>query len=144
MGSFGIRAAIAAAALLSVACRAFHRSIAVDVDPQAWSAPAEIVLPNADTAALCDLSFFLRFDPRFRDDTLTLRIEVRTPDSLLFAEPFLFCVIRGRQPAAVHSESVAAYRRRVVFRCRGDYRFSVAPVRPVVGVEAVGLYVESE
>ncbi|MDE5579192.1 MAG: hypothetical protein K2I85_04490 [Alistipes sp.] len=144
MRSFGIRAAIAAVALLSGACFSFHRSIAVDVDPQTWSSPAEIVLPNADTAALCDLSFFLRFDPRFRDDTLTLRIEVRTPDSLLFDEPFLFCATRVRQPAAVRREAAAAYRRRVVFRCRGDYRFSVVPVRPVVGVEAVGLYVEYE
>lgn len=130
-------------ALLSAACRTPHRSIAVDVDPQEWCGAAEIVLPNADTLALCDLSFFLRFDPRFTEDTLTLHVEVRTPDSLLFDEPFLFCAAHARRPAAVHGEAVAPYRRRTLFRCCGDYRFSVAPVRPVVGVEAVGLYVET-
>lgn len=144
MKSEWIRAALGAAALLSVACRTPHRSVAADVDPLGWSDAAELAVPNADTLARCDLSFFLRFNPRFKDDTLTLRIEVRTPDSLLLDEPFLFCVTHARRPAAIYHESAVAYRRQAVFSRCGDYRFSVTPVRKVVGVEAVGLYVETK
>lgn len=135
---------MAGAALFLAACQTPHRSVAVDVDPLGWSEAAEIVLPNADTLARCDLSFYLRSDPHFKDDTLTLHVEVRTPDSLLFSEPFLFCATHARHPAAVHHESAAAYRKQVVFRHRGDYRFTVRPAREVQGVEAVGLYVETE
>lgn len=134
---------MAAAALSAAACQTPHRSVATDVDPQGWSTAAEIVVPNTDTLARCDLSFFLRSDPRFKDDTLTFRIEVRTPDSLLFDEPFLFCATHVRRPAAVYHESVAAYRKRAVFLRSGDYRFTVVPTREVKGIEAVGLYVET-
>lgn len=134
-----------ALALLLAGCLTSHRSVATDVDPEEWAAAAEIVIPNADTLAHCDLSFYLRFDERFRDDTLTLRIEVRTPDSLRFDESFLFCAAHPRRPAAVRSEAAAAYRRRATFARSGDYRFLVTPVRPVAGVEAVGLHIaESE
>ncbi|MDE7345028.1 MAG: hypothetical protein K2N02_05650, partial [Alistipes sp.] len=132
------------AALLAAACQTPHRSVATDVDPQGWNSAAEIVVPNTDTLAQCDLSFFLRFDPRFKDDTLTLRIEVRTPDSLLFDEPFLFCATHARHPAAIYHESATAYRRRVVLGRSGDYRFRVVPTREVQGIEAVGLYVETK
>ncbi|MDE5708828.1 MAG: hypothetical protein K2I32_05215 [Alistipes sp.] len=133
-----------AAAMLLAACRMEHRSIAADVDPEEWCEPAELVLPNADTLARCDLSLFLRYDPRFREDTLTLRIEVRTPDSLSHTETFLFCAAPERRPPAIHGETAVPYRRRAVFGQRGDYRFLIAPVRPTAGVEAVGLYVETE
>ncbi len=130
--------------LLLTACRMEHRSVVADVDPEAWTEAAEIVLPNDDTLARCDLSLFLRCDPRFREDTLTLRIEVRTPDSLSCTEAFLFCAPRDRRLPAIHGEAAVAYRRRAVFGRRGDYRFVIAPVRPTRGVEAVGLHVETE
>lgn len=135
---------VAITMLLLTACRMEHRSVAVDVDPEEWSQPAELVLPNADTLARCDLSLFLRCDPRFREDTLTLRIEVRTPDSLSLTETFLFCASHECTPPAIHGEARVPYRRRAVFGRSGDYRFLIAPVRPTVGVEAVGLYVETE
>lgn len=135
---------LAALALLPTGCLMSHRSVATDVDPTEWTEAAQIVLPNADTLARCDLSLYLRCDDRFRDDTLTLRIEVLTPDSLRFEEMFLFCAAHPRRPAAVRSEAVAVYRRRATFARSGDYRFLVTPARAVQGVEAVGLYVESE
>jgi len=137
-----MRVGLVAAVSLAGGCRTPHRSVAADVDPSEWHAPTEVVIPNADTATRCDLSLFLRFDERFRDDTLTLRIEVFTPDSLRCEEPFLFCVTHGRRPAALRHEAVADYRKRAVFAHRGDYRFRIGPVRPVTGIEAVGVYVE--
>jgi len=139
-----MKTALAAAMLLSAGCRTRHCSVATDVDPTKWAETAEIVIPNADTSTRCDLSLYLRFDRHFRDDTLTLRIEVRTPDSLSFEEPFLFCVPHARRPAAVRSEAAAAYRKRVRFARPGNYRFRITPARPAAGIEAVGLYVQRE
>ncbi|MDE6375409.1 MAG: hypothetical protein K2L09_06740, partial [Alistipes sp.] len=59
-------------------------------------------------------------------------------------ETFLFCAAPEHRPPAIHGETAAPYRRRAVFGQRGDYRFLIAPVRPTAGVEAVGLYVETE
>ncbi|MCM1150681.1 MAG: hypothetical protein NC209_00960 [Alistipes sp.] len=137
-------AAIAAAAALLTACRMDHRSVAADVDPEAWSEAAELLLHNDDTLSRCNLSLFLRYDPHFREDTLTFRIEVRTPDSLSHTETFLFCAPHRRLPPAIHGEATLPYRRRAVLARSGGYRFLIAPVRPIAGVEAVGLYVETE
>ncbi len=131
-------------ALWAGGCRTPHRSVATEVDPDEWTQPAEIVVSNADTLARCDLSLYLCYDTRFCEDTLTLWIEVRTPDSLSYEEPFLFCANLGRKAAAVRSEAVAAYRKRAVFGREGDYRFLIRPARPVTGVDAVGVYVERE
>ena len=100
----------ALAMLLLTGCVTADRSVATDVDPAEWSEAAEIVIPNADTVSRCDLSLFLRYDEHFRDDTLTLRIEVRTPDSLRFEEPFLFCA-NHRPCTAKRWPAIAGMRR---------------------------------
>lgn len=139
-----LKTGLAAVVLLMTGCRTPHTSVATDVDPTEWADTVEILLPNADTLTRCDLSLYLRFDDRFRDDSLTLRIEVRTPDSLSYEAPFLFCVPHTRKPAAVHSEAVAPYRNRARLAREGDYRFLIAPARPVTGIEAVGVHVKRE
>lgn len=138
-----IRIALVAAALSLGACRTPHRSAAVDVDIAEWSTDAEIVIDNDDTLAQRDIALFLRYNDCFKDDTLTLRIEVRTPDSLCCEEWLRMSMIRPRKPAALRRQAVAEYRRHAVLARSGDYRFTIAPTRPVEGVEAVGVYVKS-
>lgn len=140
---FAIRIALVATVLSLGACRTPHRSAAVDVDLKEWNTDAEVVIGNDDTLSLCDIALFLRYNDHFKDDTLTLRIEVRTPDSLRCAEWLRMAVIRHRKPAALRSQAVAEYRRQAVLPHCGDYRFTIAPVRPVEGVEAVGVYVKT-
>lgn len=128
-------------AILPSACRPVGESAATDVDPRRWAAPATVVLSNADTLTERDLTLFLRCDDRFTDDTLTLKIALRTPDSLLFEEYFRFTSSRGRFPAAVRREAAAAYRRRAVLGRSGIYRLTLTPCRPVRGVEAAGMHI---
>lgn len=132
-------AAAAAFALLAGGCVSPHQSAATDVDPARWSAAAEIRQPNADTLTLRDAAVFLRCNDRFAEDTLTVRIATVTPDSLRFEEPFLLVIPRPEGPAALMREAVIPYRRLIRFPQIGDYRFIVTPVRPVRGVEAVGI-----
>lgn len=137
-GSF-VAWTVFAASLAAGGCITPHHSYATDVDAEAWSTPAEIVLPNTDTLALRDIGLFLRCNDRFAEDTLTVRIQVLAPDSLRFDEPFTLFVPRARTPAARMRLANIPYRRRVLLGRTGDYRLRVTPMRTVRGIEAVGV-----
>ena len=134
-----VRHTRAAAGWLAAGCLPTSRPIVADVDPQNWSQGVEVVLPNADTLNLYDASLLLRCNARFAEDTLTVRIALQTPDSLHFEEPFRLTIPRIRRPAALTREVLVPYRHRMLLARSGDYLWTVAPVRPVQGVEAVGL-----
>lgn len=120
-------------------CLSPHQSTAVDVDPADWHTPAELRLPNADTVSLRDLRLFLRCNDRFAEDSFTVRIELRTPDSLRFEETLRIDLPRTEGPAALAREHLVPYRRQVRLARSGDYRLRITPERPLRGVEAVGL-----
>ncbi|WP_418982655.1 hypothetical protein [Alistipes sp.] len=133
-----ITAAIVAAGIAG-GCLSPHQSTAVDVDPVAWHTAAELRLPNADTLSLRDLRLFLRCNDRFTEDSFTVRIVLRTPDSLRFEESLLIDLPRSEGPAALAREHIIPYRRQVRFARSGDYLLRITPLRPLRGVEAVGL-----
>ncbi|MDE5622022.1 MAG: hypothetical protein K2K30_04585 [Alistipes sp.] len=131
--------AATAIALLAGSCYTSHRSTAVDTDARSWERAAVLTLRNADTLSLHDLRLFLRCDERFAEDTFSVRIAVTTPSVLRYEEPFLIAVPRDTGPAALMREHVVPYRRRIRFAEAGDYRISITPLRPLRGVEAVGI-----
>ena len=136
----GLFAAAAALLLSEVAgCASDSWSAAADVNPSEWAAGAGILFPNADSLARYDVTLFLRCNDRFGEDTLTLRIATTTPDSLRFEEFFRITSPRTNGPAAIAREIAVPYRRRVRFAREGDYRMTIAPTRPVRGIEAVGI-----
>ena len=130
--------AAVAAALLAGSCVSPHQSAVTDVNP-AGGLAGRNRLPNADTVSLRDAVIFLRCNDRFAEDTLTVRIATVTPDSLRFGEWFLLVIPHPKGPAALMREAAIPYRRRIRLTQHGDYRCSVTPVRPVRGVEAVGV-----
>lgn len=114
--------------------------MATDVDVTAWSAPATIIQSNADTTTLRNIDLFLCCNDRFREDSITVRIAVRTPDSLRFEEAFRMVIPRATTtPAALKREIAIPYRRDVRLLCSGNYRITITPERPIRGVEAVGI-----
>lgn len=134
---------VVATGVAAGSCTESGRSYAVDVDPRCWETKAALTLPNHDTLTLCDVGIFLRCNDRFTEDTLTLRIETITPDSLRVEEYLCIPFPQIRTPAAVARETKAAYRRRVLFGQSGDYRLILTPTRSVRGVEAVGATIEA-
>lgn len=155
-----LRGILYAIVVLGGGCMTPGGSVAVDIEERAWSGPAILSLNNDDTLALYDVVLFMRCDPRFRNDTLTLRVELFTPDSLHFSEAFLFSPTGRawpvsmlarleklppgkRAPVSLEREISAFYRRRVRFRRPGDYRFVITPCRHIEGVGAVGIHIES-
>lgn len=131
------------AALCCGSCITPRLSVAADTDPAAWHETAEMTLRNDDTLARRDLDLFLRCNDRFGEDTLTVHITLLTPDSLRFGEPFLLTLRHDRRTAALASEAVIPYRRRVRFGRTGDYRIRITPARPVRGVESVGIHIKT-
>lgn len=115
--------------------------MAADVDPLAWDAPVDVAWENADTTTLRDVSVFVRCNDGFAGDTLTVRIATLTPDSLRCEEPLLLGIARTPGPAALGQESVVPYRRMSLFGRPGTYRMTITPVRPVRGIEAVGIHI---
>ena len=111
------------------------------VNSASWSDPAPLTLANADTTTLRDVNLFLRCNDRFAEDSLTVRIRVRTPDSLQHEEPFVMVIPPAHTPAAISREADIPYRRRVRFDRTGDYHLTITPCRPVEGVEAVGIHI---
>ncbi len=120
-------------------CTSPYQTVATDVNPARWDHTVEIRMENADTVTLRDAVLFLRYDERFAEDTLTVRIAAITPDSLRFEERFLLAIPRTKNPAALTGEALIPYRRRIRLASPGEYRWCVTPVRNVRGVEAVGL-----
>lgn len=98
-----------------------------------------LTLPNADTLSLHNLRLVLRCNERFAEDTFSVRIAVRTPAALRYEEPFLIAVPRGGGLAALMRENAVLYRRHVRLAEAGDYRVTITPMRPLRGVEAVGI-----
>lgn len=133
------RTAAIAAALFAASCVSPHGAVVTDVDAASWSAPALIVLTNADTTTLRDINLFLRCNDRFAEDTLTVRVGVRTPDSLRHEELFVLVIPPAHTPAALAREADIPYRHRVLFDRTGDYLLTITPCRPVKGVEAAGI-----
>lgn len=132
---------LAGGVLLTAAggCGSPYQTSAADVNPLRWEEPAGIRIENADTVTLRDAAIFLRYNDRFTEDTLTVRITTLSPDSLRFEEEFLLAIVRTDTPAALQHETLIPYRRRIRLLREGGYRILVTPVRPVRGVEAVGV-----
>lgn len=134
---------VLAAAIAAAGCTQTAPSYAVDVDPHGWQQPAVLMLPNSDTLTLRDVGIFLRCNDRFSEDTLTLRVETISPDSLHVGEYLCIPFPHETFPAAIAREAAALYRNRVCFGQTGDYRMILTPTRPVRGVEAVGIHIEA-
>ena len=123
----------------AVGCMSPDQSSVTDVSPRRWAEAAEIRWENADTVTLRDAELFLRYNDRFAEDTLTVRIATLSPDSLRVEESFLLAITRTNGPAALMREASIPYRSRMRLGRSGEYRCRITPVRPVRGVEAVGI-----
>ncbi|MEG0808342.1 MAG: hypothetical protein RR410_08330 [Alistipes sp.] len=130
---------VAIVALFATSCVSPHASVVTDVNPDGWTDRATMTYCNADTTSLCDMNLFLRCDDSFAEDTLTVRFAICTPDSLRFEEPFRLVLPHTNSPAALRREVVVTYRHRVRLLRAGNYYITITPVRPVQGVEAVGV-----
>lgn len=134
-----LRAAAFVLPFVAAGCLPPIRSIVAELPAAGWSEAAVIRYANTDTLALRDLHLFLRLGDACREDTLTLRIETCTPERLRATEYHRLVLATPRRASTVQPLVELPYRRDVRLREEGDYHFVLTPVRPVQGIEAVGL-----
>lgn len=115
-----------------------------DVDPRGWAEPVTLVVANDDTLSLRRLSFVVRYDTDFRDDAVELDLNVIQPDAASFSENVLLCPSRPYSPSSVATTETIAYRDNSVLCQRGNYLFTITPLKPVRGVEAIGINIERQ
>lgn len=127
-----------------VGCVTPDRAVVTDVEVDGWACGASLCYANNDEQSLRTMTLFVRVDDRFLEDTLTVRIETRTPDSLRTTEWHRMRFQGEPTPASLHRVIRVPYRRSVRFAERGNYHFRITPTRTVVGVEAVGLQISNE
>ena len=134
----------AACAVMACGCSTDSRSYMTEVHGGVWENPVVLELPNADTVGLYDLRIALRHDGSLDGHTVGMRVRTVTPDSLWIEEPLTMTVAAdGRSRSAQH-EAGCIYRRRVRLAKEGTYRITVAPLRSVSGVSAVGVEMAPE
>lgn len=109
------------------------------VDTYGWTKPVSIVYSNDDTESLRDISVALRYNDKFKDDTLTVTLHTSLPDVHQCREQVLLHLKRDYHATAVTASEVIPYRADCLLEQRGDYIFTITPCRTVKGVEAVGI-----
>ncbi len=127
-----------------VGCLAPERAVVVDVSPAQWNEAVVLRYENLDTCSLRELRLFMRLDDSVLDDSLTLQITTRTPDSLQHSEYHRLVIPRQRVASSLQRVVEIPYRRRVQLHARGEYQFVLTPLRPMQGVEAVGVVLNDE
>ena len=134
-----VLATIVACAAALCGCATAVDSYVTEIHGGVWSDPVEVILPNRDTLGLYDLRIALRHDGRLVGERVEMTVMTVTPDSLWVEERMTMTLADDGRSRSLQHEASGIYRRNVRFAHEGCYRMIIAPVRPVCGVEAVGV-----
>lgn len=107
-----------------------------------WKQSVEVRYPNSDTLSLRRLSIAMRYNSKFKADTLAVVVRITAPDGRWFEEPVVLHLSRPYTSASVASVESVLYRVDNRLLQYGDYTFSITPLVAVEGVEAVGVEIE--
>lgn len=125
-------------------CIAPQHSVVRDVDAREWSEPVTLVVDNDDTLSMRRLSFVIRYNADFRSEVVGLKVNVIQPDAASFTETVSVYPQHTSSPSSVSTIETIAYRESSVLLQRGSYLFTITPLHPVCGIEAIGINIENQ
>lgn len=128
-------------ALLMVACGGSGKRHADvhDIKGEVWSTTSEFPFMNEDSLSKRDIAIVVRYSMEYVADSVALKVMTISPDSMLLEEPFTLHIphLADMRPR----EHTFVYRRGVILKRKGDYRFRLTPAEPVEGISAVGIVI---
>ncbi|MGN0007813.1 MAG: hypothetical protein ACI35T_06925 [Alistipes sp.] len=130
--------------MLLSGCIAPQNSVVRDVDSCEWSEPVTLVVDNDDTLSMRRLSFVIRYNADFRADVVGLKVNVIQPDAASFSESVSVYPLHTSSTSSVSTVETITYRESSVLRQRGSYLFTITPLHPVCGIEAIGINIENQ
>ena len=136
-----IALALVALLTLSVGCTPKEKNVC-HVDPLNWSKGANIVYENNNTEALYNIYFFVRCNADFDLKTMPVIIRVTSPDSSISIDRAFWAFDEEKAPTPTGTIQKIGYRSTCLLNMPGKYTFTLMPMEPIRGVEAVGLTME--
>ena len=127
--------------ILSVGCTPKEKNIC-HVNPLNWSKSADIVFENKNTESLYNIYFFVRCNADFDLKTMPVIIRTTSPDSSTSIDRAFWVFDDEKAPTPTGTIQKIGYRSTCLLNTPGKYTFTIMPMEPVRGVEAVGLTVE--
>lgn len=116
-----------------------------DVNVRSWSDEASVVRINEDTSAMYDIDIVLHINSHFVAEQIELEITMLSPDSLRYTEQVALRINSLPEgPAAQAMDLRLPYRRDAKLKHIGGYTFNIRPLKPLVGIEAAGVYFEAQ
>lgn len=134
--------AIVTCVALMVGCGPKEKNVC-HVNPMNWSKSADIVYENNQPGqSYLDIAFFVRCNADFDAKMLPVVIRITAPDSSECIEPAIW-MFDGELPTTpATTTQMVSYRTVCSLNQQGKYTFSIVPMQPVRGVEAVGITIE--
>ncbi len=123
-----------------VGCIASHQSMVEDVNVEWWGESKGFVINNVDTTTLRDMEIFVRYYPSMIvSDSISLIIDISTPDSLTLRERVTVRLEKERGKGAENRIKQSIYRDNIVWAKHGEYNIDITPVSNYRGISAVGI-----
>ncbi|MBR4854600.1 MAG: hypothetical protein IKU88_07725 [Alistipes sp.] len=129
-------------AMLCIASCSNERNIVVmaDVDIANWSEPKSVTLKNDIGKCTGELTIVMHVNRYFKAKEVELEIVSRTADSLRLSEKISSRpTIEWPAPSAHSVDVEIPYRHNVEMRREGPYTYTITPLKPLQGVESVGI-----
>lgn len=135
--------AVAIVAVAMVACGGESRSVEMhDTESMVWFQAEEFEYDNSDTLSRRNLSITVRYDGKYVASEVPMTILTVSPDSMVLEERF---TLRIPQLADMRpDENTFIYRKNVLLKRKGTYKFRLTPDGPVEGIASVGIIVDEK
>ena len=116
-----------------------------DVNISQWAEPITVTLKNEQAESVGELTIVLHVNRNFKAKQVEMEIVSMTADHLRYSEKITATpTVEWPVPTAQSVDIEIPYRHNVLMRKAGSYNYTIKPLTPLQGVEAVGISYKTE
>ncbi len=121
-------------------CISEHNSTFTAVEPEGWSAPAQLNIENVDTLTKRNITIYMRYRPSRELVELPLTITTTAPNGATASDEVTLYPARNKSSRWSSTQLLEVqYRINVVWSQTGRYRVEIEPKQEQRGVELIGI-----